>query len=49
MGALFEITKFSGTLRACEQPETENKMRSIYLWYCRCHKVILGKFDLPVC
>ena len=30
MGALFEITKFSGTLRACEQPETENKMRSIF-------------------
>ena len=29
MGALFEITKFSGTLRACEEPETENKMRSI--------------------
>ena len=28
MGALFEVTKFSGTLRACEQPETENKMRS---------------------
>ena len=30
MGALPEITKFSGTLRACEQPETENKMRSIF-------------------
>ena len=30
MGALFEITKFSGTLRACEEPETENKMRSIF-------------------
>ena len=30
MGALLEITKFSGTLRACEQPETENKMRSIF-------------------
>ena len=30
MGALLEKTKFSGTLRACEQPETENKMRSIF-------------------
>ena len=30
MGALFEITKFSGTLRACGQPETENKKRSIF-------------------
>ena len=30
MGALLELTKFSGTLRACEQPETENKMRSIF-------------------
>ena len=29
MGALPEIKKFSGTLRACEEPETENKMRSI--------------------
>ena len=29
MGALLEKTKFSGTLRACEEPETENKMRSI--------------------
>ena len=30
MGALFEIIKFSGMLRACEEPETENKMRSIF-------------------
>ena len=30
MGALLEKTKFSGTLRACEEPETENKMRSIF-------------------
>ena len=30
MGALFEITKLSGTLRACGEPETENKMRSIF-------------------
>ena len=29
MGALPEITKFSGTLKACEKPETENNMRSI--------------------
>ena len=26
------------------------KQNEIYrLWYCRRHKVILGKFDLPVC
>ena len=30
MGGLFEKTKFSATLRACEEPETENKMRSIF-------------------
>ena len=30
MGALLEKTKLSGTLRACEEPETENKMRSIF-------------------
>ena len=30
MGALLEKTKFSGTLRACEEPETENKMRFIF-------------------
>ena len=30
MGALPEKTKLSGTLRACEEPETENKMRSIF-------------------
>ena len=30
MGALLEKTKFNGTLRACEEPETENKMRSIF-------------------
>ena len=30
MGALLEKTKFSGTLRACEEPEMESKMRSIF-------------------
>ena len=30
MGDLLEKTKFSGTLRGCEEPETENKMRSIF-------------------
>ena len=30
MGALLEKTKFRGTLRACEEPETEKKMRSIF-------------------
>ena len=30
MRALLEKTKFNGTLRACEEPETENKMRSIF-------------------
>ena len=30
MGALLEKTKLSGTLRACEEPDTENKMRSIF-------------------
>ena len=30
MGALLQKTKFRGTLRACEEPETENKMRSIF-------------------
>ena len=29
MGSLPEITKFSDTLKTCEEPETENKMRSI--------------------
>ena len=29
MGSLPEITKFSDTLETCEEPETENKMRSI--------------------
>ena len=30
MGALLEKTKFRGTLRACDEPETENNMRSIF-------------------
>ena len=30
MGALLEKTKFSGTLRACEEAEMESKMRSIF-------------------
>ena len=30
MGDLLEKTKFSGTVRGCEEPETENKMRSIF-------------------
>ena len=30
MGDLLEKTKFGGTLRGCEEPETENKMRSIF-------------------
>ena len=40
MAAFLEKTKFSGTLRACEEPETENKMNIYLLWYCRRHKAI---------
>ena len=45
MGALFEITKFSGTLRACEQPETENKMRSIFYGIAVVIKLSKGSYQ----